>query len=145
MGNQDYETTKNTGGQMTPAPAKKSAPPVPLTDQEQQANVDRLMAASGDRQQQRGENERQAASGKAAKIETIFKACQFLSRRGLITAHGVWQYISLNGVTPRPSSNDEFIQIIREMVHTNRLEITGGNLGSPTTKLYLKVLEHRID
>jgi hypothetical protein len=143
--NQDYESTKNTGGQMTPAPVKQPAPAAPLTEEQKAENTRRMLESSEDRQQARADAERKAAAGKAGKIALIFEVTKYLSQRGLVNAHSIWQFLSLNAKTPRPAGPDEFRMLLVEMVHTGRLQMTGGTPDAPLTKIFVKPLEYRID
>lgn len=140
-----HEATKGAAGMVMPSAAKTPAPFTLPTEAARQGRTEELQRASENRQQARADTERKAAADKAGKVETVFKAVKTLSGRGTINAHAVWRFISLNGITPRPGSEDEFLSLLIEMAHTSRLEISGGNFQSPLTKLFVKPQEFRID
>ena len=133
--NQDYETSKNTGGQMTPATVKQSAARASHR-RAKAGNTDAILDRSMDRQQSRANSERKAAAAKSGKIAMIFEVVKYLGHRGLVNALGVWQHISLNGKTPRPATQDEFRLLMIEMIHAGSLQMTGGTPDSPLTKIF---------
>jgi hypothetical protein len=57
------------------------------------------------------------------------------------TAHAVWFAIGTMGLTPRPSSQEGFIEVLRELGRGGRIKITAGHWNAPLTKICITEVE----
>ncbi|MGD0766695.1 MAG: hypothetical protein ABSB42_00570 [Tepidisphaeraceae bacterium] len=117
---------------------------VPITDEDRQAATDRMLARSHQRLRDLSERERNATTGKAAKIATILATVKALAARNLSDGLSIFRHISLadHSGAIRPSSQDEFRAILFEMIHTGQLAVIGGGLDSPLNKLHIRAVEY---
>jgi len=57
------------------------------------------------------------------------------------TAHAVWFAIGTMGLSPRPSSEEGFIEVLRELARDGRIETVSGLWHQPLTKIFIREIE----